>query len=167
MPQPTDPFQRPVESAKVTPPEGVADLSLIIADSYLRLVGQRLLAVSRDQLPAALYGAPFALLAHDGGEDPLFTYANLAAQQLWERNWEEFVGLPSRLSAEPDDRTARARMLQQVAKSGFTANYAGVRVSASGVRFRIADSHIWNLSDGNGRPVGQAARIGTWRRISR
>jgi hypothetical protein len=149
------------------PPEGAAELSLVIAESFQRLVGQPLLAVSRAQLPSALYAAPFALLAHDGGADPRFTYANLTAQRLWERDWQQFVGLPSRLSAEPDDRLARAHMLQQVSESGFVADYTGVRISASGVRFRIADAHVWNLNDSSGNPVGQAARIGTWQPISR
>lgn len=133
-----------------------------MAASYRQLLGEGLVDASADELPAALYNAPFALLAHDGAEDPHFTYANLTAQRLWERTWDEFVGLPSRLSAEPDDRATRARMLEQVAANGFITNYSGVRVSASGARFRISDATVWNLTDSSGQRVGQAARIGIW-----
>jgi hypothetical protein len=148
-------------------PPGTRTLSVIMDNSYRLLLGEGLLHAPTEDLAMALYTAPFALLAHDGGEDPRFTYANLTAQQLWERDWDEFVGLPSRLSAEPDDRTTRASMLAEVARTGFIANYSGVRVSASGQRFRIADAQVWNLTDANGHRVGQAARIGTWHPLSR
>ncbi len=137
-------------------------LSIHIAESYRQALGSPLIHASAAALPTALYHAPFALLAHDGAEDPRFTYANLTAQRLWERAWDEFVGLPSRLSAEPDDRATRASMLEQVARTGFITDYSGVRVSASGTRFRICDAHVWNLTDRSGRRLGQAARIGTW-----
>lgn len=162
IPNPS-PRQRPTFAMA---PE-VTALSLAIADSYERLLGQALVAAPRDHIAEALYAAPFALLAHDGGADPRFTYANLTAQRLWERDWEDFVGLPSRLSAEPDGRATRAQMLQQVAQSGFITDYSGVRVSASGVRFRIVDTHVWNLTDPDGMVIGQAARIETWRPVSR
>jgi hypothetical protein len=57
-----------------------------------------------EQLPEAMYKAPFVCLAHnkfeEGVTDPTFTYANRAALQLFEGTWEELVGLPSRLSAD-------------------------------------------------------------------
>lgn len=148
-------------------PREVVTLSQIMADCYQVLLGAPLITAPADAMASALYTAPFALLAHDGGHDPRFTYANLAAQRLWERPWEEFVGLPSRLSAEPDDRATRARMLAEVAETGYIANYSGVRVSASGQRFLIADAHVWNLVDATGVRVGQAARIGSWQALSR
>ena len=43
--------------------------------------------------------APFGLLAHDTSADPRFVYANSTAQGCFGYAWEEFVGLPSRLSA--------------------------------------------------------------------
>jgi hypothetical protein len=57
-----------------------------------------------DQLAEALYKAPFVCLAHnmfeEGVDDPVFTYANKAALELFEADWDSLVGLPSRLSAE-------------------------------------------------------------------
>lgn len=151
----------------VTASPGAMTLSQVMADSYRQLLGERLVTATAHEVAHALYNAPFALLAHDGGTDPRFTYANLTAQRLWERDWDEFIGLPSRLSAEPDDRATRASMLAEVARSGFIANYSGVRVSASGARFLISNAQVWNLIDPSGVRVGQAARISTWEHLSR
>ncbi len=63
-----------------------------------------------DQLGDALYRAPFVVLAHDrfqeGVTDPVFTYANHAALELWDATWEQLIGMPSRKSAA-DDPTAQ------------------------------------------------------------
>jgi hypothetical protein len=60
--------------------------------------------VSFDTLAEAMYIAPFACLAHnkfeEGVEDPVFTYANKAALELFEGTWDTMIGLPSRSSAE-------------------------------------------------------------------
>ena len=48
-----------------------------------------------------LYDAPAALLMHGNEADPVFCYANRTAQRLWGLTWNEFMRLPSRLSAEP------------------------------------------------------------------
>lgn len=59
---------------------------------------------SFDQLAEAIYKAPFVCLAHnkfeEGVTDPVFTYANKAALELFEGTWDTLVGMPSRLSAE-------------------------------------------------------------------
>lgn len=59
-------------------------------------------------------------------------YANLTAQRLFEMTWYEITSLPSRLSAEPESREERARLLAAVSKRGFIEDYCGVRVSSSG-----------------------------------
>lgn len=43
--------------------------------------------------------APYSLLAHGGGVDPV--YANHCAQQCFGYSFDEFIALPSRLSASP------------------------------------------------------------------
>lgn len=51
-----------------------------------------------------MYKAPFVCLAHnifeEGVDDALFTYANKAALELFEADWDTLIGLPSRKSAE-------------------------------------------------------------------
>lgn len=139
-------------------------LAQAIFDSHAALLGHALVAV-RDDSPAAvaeaLYRAEFALLCHDGAADPLFIYANQTAQRLWQLDWGAFVGMPSRLSAEPDARAVRAAMLARVDRHGYVDDYEGVRVDSRGRRFRIEDACIWNVTDDAGR-LGQAARIGRW-----
>jgi hypothetical protein len=59
-------------------------------------------------LAEAIYKAPFVCLAHnkfeEGVKDPVFTYANKAALELFEGDWDSIIGLPSRKSAEPDSQ---------------------------------------------------------------
>ena len=54
------------------------------------------------QFSQLLYEAPFAVLAHDAAEEQRFTYANKAAQDLFEGSWEDIVGMKSKDSAEPE-----------------------------------------------------------------
>lgn len=127
-----------------------------MADSYEALVGQQLMP---DASPRGMYFAQVALLCHDGAADPCFTYANRRAQQLWKLTWDEFMGMPSRLSAETDAREARAEMLARAERDGFVSDYSGVRIASDGTRFHISDATIWNVTDGEGRFLGQAARL--------
>lgn len=128
----------------------------LLAGSHLRVVGRPLTPVPRDA--AWIYGqAPFALLAHDGGADPRFTYANRTAQICFEYAWDEIVGLPSRLSAEAPERAARQALLDAVTRDGFAAGYRGVRIAKSGRRFWIEDGVVWQLRRPDGSVAGQAA----------
>jgi len=119
-----------------------------ITASHQRLVGEPLCA------PSELYGLQAVVLCHDTSVDPLFVYANAAAQAQWERGWHDFIGWPSRLTAPVQARAQRAAAL---AGSGVVRGYSGVRVSASGRLFRIHDATVWAVSDEAGQVVGQAA----------
>lgn len=48
-----------------------------------------------------LFKAPFAVLAHDAGDEPRYNYANQAALDLFEGSWDEIVGLESKNTTEP------------------------------------------------------------------
>jgi hypothetical protein len=143
----------------------LVDLAVAVVDSHFAVIGEPLpldpAPAGPHNVAAALYSAPFAVLAHDAAADPRFVYANLTAQRLWRRDWSEFVGLPSRLSAEPDEREARQRMLEAVARDGYIDDYAGIRVDAAGGRFRISGARLWNVWVGDER-VGQAVAIPRW-----
>jgi hypothetical protein len=128
----------------------------LLTDSYAAAVGKPLVAGAKDA--AWLYGkAPFAVLAHDTQADPVFIYANVAAQRCFEYSWDEFVTIPSRLSAEAPNRDERQRLLEAVARDGFISNYSGRRVAKSGRRFWIEGGTVWQLNDANGAHRGQAA----------
>jgi hypothetical protein len=128
--------------------------------SYARLLGLPLVAPAEPieaQMRFAYRDAPFCLLAHDGGDDPRFVYANCAAQRCFDYTWTEFVGLPSRLSAGPSERGERERLLNGVRAEGFSRDYRGLRVAKSGRRFWIEEAVVWNVSDAAGTRLGQAA----------
>ncbi len=137
-----------------------------ILSSHREAFGRPLLAATggvRDPRQAAqeLFAADTVVLAHDGGADPRFTYANRAALRLWRRRWGEMVGLPSRLSAAPEHRPERQGALAR-AQEGAIRDYAGLRVDSLGRRFRIEGARLWNLPGASGEPGGQAAAFERW-----
>lgn len=136
----------------------------LLTGSYAHLVGTPL--VPKGKNAKWLYAeAPFAVVAHNTEPDPIFTYANQAAQQCFGYSWEEFMTLPSRLAAEPADQAARQALLDAVAKNGFMTGYSGVRVGKSGARFRIEHGVVWELIDTEGVRRGQAATFSSWQRL--
>ncbi|GBU17054.1 MULTISPECIES: MEKHLA domain-containing protein [Methylobacterium] len=129
----------------------------LLTESFRRLVG-RPLEPEGEGGPDWLYRqAPFAVLAHDTGADPRFVYANRAAQGCFGYDWDAFLGMPSRLSAEAPERAERQRLLDAVARDGFVSGYAGIRVDAAGRRFPIAEGIVWQLIGEDGAVRGQAA----------
>ena len=134
----------------------------LLTASFARLVGSSLVPASCDA--GWLYQeALFPVLAHNTDVDPLFTYANRAAQRCFGYSWDEFLGLHSRLSAEAPDRAERQRLLEAVSRDGFVAGYRGLRVAKSGGRFWIEDGIVWQLLDAGGVLHGQAAVFLKWR----
>ena len=131
----------------------------LLAGSYARLVGRPLGAVSAAWL---YHEAPFVVVAHNTDPDPRFVYANRAAQTCFGYGWEEFVTLPSRLSAEAGLREKRQAVLEAVIRDGFVAGYSGIRIAKSGKRFSILDTVIWQLIDETGAVRGQAATFSRW-----
>jgi len=131
--------------------------------SYRQLLGKDLLPDAQNEhFASLLFHAPFAVVSHDTGADPVFNYANLKALQLFEFEWDEFIRLPSRLSAEPVNQAERARLLAAVTEKGYIDNYEGVRISKSGKRFLIRHAVVWNLRGKNGSYRGQAACFDQW-----
>lgn len=133
--------------------------------SFRRLLGDDLIHPALSPVAAAqtLYEAPFVLVSHGTEADPIFNYANLTAQRLFELPWSAFTALPSRLSAEPPNREERARLLAEVTQRGYIRNYAGVRMAQSGRRFTIQNAIVWTVTDEAGTPYGQAALFHQWR----
>ena len=128
----------------------------LIARSYRRLLGRDLVPEGGDPV-ATLWAAPLAILAHGLGADPVFFFANRAALAAFETTVPAITTMPSRLSAEPLAREERQALLDRVSAQGFIDNYAGVRISAKGRRFTIAQAVVWNLIDAAGERHGQAA----------
>lgn len=138
--------------------------SALILDSYRRLLGYLLLPSAGDAVEAAreLYEAPFAVLSHGTQADPILNYANRIALSLWQTTPDVLLTMPSRLTAEPMAQAAREKLMSEVARTGFVTGYEGVRISATGRRFRIENVTIFNLTAPDGTFAGQAAVFDTW-----
>jgi hypothetical protein len=143
----------------------LADHVDLLRRSLRRWTGRDLAEPGQTPTEAArmIWEAPFVVLSHGQGPDPILCYGNRAALELFELSWLELTRLPSRLTAEAPDRDERARLLSRVRDWGYIDDYAGVRVSRGGRRFRIEAATVWNLIEPDGLVVGQAATFATWR----
>lgn len=131
----------------------------LLIQSYLQLLKKPLIESAHKH---ALWNAPFAVVSHDTAIDPIFNYANAQALKLFEYPLETFTRLPSRLSAESPNQAERQQILDKVTAQGYIDDYAGVRISSTGQRFRIQHAIVWNVIDSTGVYRGQAAMIPEW-----
>jgi len=136
-------------------------LSLVVS-SYQRLTGRHLIDPGAANLWQACWTTPRVIVAHGTQADPIFFYGNQLALDVFELDFAAFTRLPSRYSAEPLLREERDALLARVHDHGFIDDYAGVRISASGRRFRIEQATVWDLLDANGDRHGQAATFEHW-----
>jgi len=133
-----------------------------VVTSFRRLTGRHLIDPSEADAWQACWSAPRVILAHGTELDPIFFYGNRLALQLFELDFSAFTKLASRYSAEAMLREERDTLLARVREHGFIDDYAGVRVSASGRRFRIEQATVWNVFDETGERRGQAATFEHW-----
>lgn len=142
----------------------LCDHAELLFSSYSRITGKELVEPkgSREEMARALFEAPYGIVSHGVGEDPVFNYGNRAALKLFEMSWKDFLVLPSRKSAEPVNQAERQKLLDRVTKYGFVDDYRGVRISATGRRFRIDQATVWNVVDESNVYRGQAAVIFRW-----
>ena len=117
---------------------------------------------SRRLTAQELFNSSMAVLAHNNSGDPALTYANATALRLWQRPWQEMVGMPSRLTAAPSERKERAASLKQALACDAINTYMGIRVDRYGRQFMIRNARIWTLWDEEGRRCGQAAAFSSW-----
>ncbi|MBM4124839.1 MAG: MEKHLA domain-containing protein, partial [Nitrospira sp.] len=115
-----------------------------LLDSFCRWTGRDLIprtGTPEDQA-AALFASPFVVVSHGAEADPILNYGNRVALDLWELDWGPFTTTPSRLTAEPANRSERERMLAQAEVKGFIDDYRGVRISGSGRRFLVEQAIV-------------------------
>lgn len=147
-------------------PEIITHSSYII-QSYNALIGKSIideqLSKSRIELSYLLYHAPFVVLSHTNESDPTFNYANLMAQQLFEMDWNTFIGMPSRLSAQKISQAEREVLVKSAQEKGYIDNYFGVRINSKGRLFQIEKTILFNLVDENKAFIGQAAIFRDWK----
>ena len=147
--------------------------NLLLIESYFRKTGRPLFEqeVEITDVAQLLWEAPFALLSHDGSEDPKVTYANKAGLDLFEAEWDEMIGGESKNTARDETsgesdvthREERAAMLKEALAKGYVDDYQGVRQTIKGDReFRILDATIFSIESPGGDAMGQGAVIRLW-----
>ena len=137
----------------------------LLLDSYRYWTGESL--ILKAETVQDLMDFPDAVASHIASSDPQFNYANHAALALFKMRDDEFLGLPSRYSAEPMLREQRAAFLAEVAANGFVQNYSGIRIAKDGSQFLIEQATVWNVVD-IAQPenvLGQAVVIKKWKPI--
>ena len=144
-------------------PDWVARARLII-ESYATLLGRSLIDPEGSDIARAerLYRTPLVVVAHGTEVDPMLSYGNDAALRLWEMDADVLLRTPSRLTAEFAHREERARLLERTRRDGYVDDYAGIRISSTGRRFRIEQAIVWTLVDAAGVHHGQAATFDRW-----
>ena len=154
-------MSEPAEAPWLSPQ--LLGLTALLLESHQRLFQRPLVRSSGIRLAAQeLFVLDQVVLCHDGSEDPRFLYANRAALQLFSRNWEQMVGMPSRLSASANQRLSRREQLELAKRQDKLENYSGVRVNSQGRRFQIRGARIWSLIDQEHHYSGQAACFSQW-----
>ena len=133
----------------------------MLVDSFHRLAGRPLIS-DQGILAENLWALPSVVVAHATGHDPVFFYANRAALSLFEASAQDFIRMPSRFSAEPVERSERARFMAKVRQENIIADYRGIRISRTGRRFAIERAIVWNLVDEAGLIHGQTATFAEW-----
>jgi len=132
--------------------------------SYLDLTGRELVPGVEGKHERAKFvnEAPFFVASHGLQDDPVLNYGNRCALELFAMNWEDFTSTPSRYTAEAPNREERERLLENVRRQGYIDDYSGVRISSDGRRFRIRQATVWDVRNGEGEKVGQAATFSHW-----
>ena len=138
--------------------------SQLLLDSFATLLNRELIDRSGSpwQQAIRLFNTPFVVVSADASADPLLTYGNHTALKLWELDATTLLATPARHTAEPMHRDERQQLLDRTRADGYVDDYAGIRISSSGQRFRIQQAIVWNLHDPQGTYCGQAATFDHW-----
>jgi hypothetical protein len=136
----------------------------LLLDSFQHWLGRDLVERTGDWEAdaATLFSAPCVVVSHGTQSDPILNYGNRAALDLWELDIPTLLVTPSRETAESVHRDERAALLARTARDGYVDDYQGIRITATGRRFRIDQAIVWNLMGAAGRRAGQAATFDQW-----
>ncbi len=142
----------------------------ILLSSYQRAFEEQLISSpkfigSKSQQALELFTLQQPVLAHNTAEDPCLIYANTSALKLWDRCWEEMIGMPSRLTAPKHKLKERRDLLKKASENLSIKGYEGLRVDRKGGLFIIKNARIWSLVDEKGFHYGQAATFNNWEKI--
>ncbi len=138
-----------------------------VRTSYKKNFGEDLVNLSNSleseiTINNIIFNQMHPLLIHNIEDDPKIKYANAAALKLWKLTWDQMIGMPSKLTAPPEERKQRLEHLNKVIKNKPIKEYNGIRIDSKGTRFKINNAKIWTILDETGKNVGQAATFNSW-----
>ncbi|HYG77372.1 MAG TPA: MEKHLA domain-containing protein [Planctomycetota bacterium] len=135
-----------------------------LLNSFRRWTGRELLprSGSPEDQSRALFQAPFVVVSDGTQPDPILNYGNAAALELWQMSFEQLTSIPSRQTAEPVHQAERARLMAEVTRNGFIADYKGIRIASTGRRFAIERAIVWIVTDEQQQIIGKAATFDAW-----
>lgn len=133
----------------------------LIAASYFRQARRPLVKTSDDVI-AALWTAPCAILAQYQLSDGMTCFANRCALEVYETDYLGFSPQFQRAHVETDGQDGPNGLFAAVNGSGGVAKYSGNLVSCRGNRFRVQHALTWPLIDEGGVCHGQAAMFDLW-----
>ena len=146
----------------------LAKQTRLILSSYRHWMGKSLWPENKTDkvLAREVFFAPFVIASAGTETDPILNYGNQKALDLWEMDWDTFTRTPGKQTAEPVERSERAKFLETVKKQGYIQDYRGIRISSTGRRFEIQNATVWNLIDEKGRYAGQAVTFTEVKQVS-
>lgn len=136
----------------------IIEYSKLLTDSYFFWTKRTLIEENADLRENAfyLYHAPFVLLTHSPGADPIINYANSKAQMLLGMSWEEIMKTPSGYLSRLDENNDSFSRFADTGKEGSISSYNTTLAAAAGLLFRITDSCLWKIMDTRKMCMGQA-----------
>jgi len=133
----------------------------LVASSFFRQA-RRPLVQKSDDVIAALWTAPCAILAEYHMPDAATHFANRCALEVYET---DYLGFNPKDRGTPyqTDKQARPNGLFSGANpAGGVAKYSGNLMSCRGNRFRVQHALTWPLTDESGVCHGYAAMFDLW-----
>jgi len=133
----------------------------LIASSYLRQA-RRPLVKKSDDVIAALWTAPCAILAQYELSDTATHFANRCALEVYETDYLGFSPQGQGSHAEKDGQKSANGLFAATNGAGGVAKYSGNLMSCRGNRFRVQHALTWPLIDEAGASHGYAAMFDLW-----
>ena len=133
----------------------------LIASSYFRQA-RRPLVQKSDDVIAALWAAPCAILAHYRVPNTDFHFANRCALDVYESDYIGFSAQFQEALPHKDQRDRQSELFSSAIPTGGMSKYSGNLVSCRGNRFRVQHALTWPLIDEDGEYLGTAAMFDLW-----
>jgi hypothetical protein len=133
----------------------------LIASSFFRQA-RRPLVQKSDDVIAALWTAPCAILAEYQMSGATAHFANRCALEVYETDYLGFSAQVQSFPAQKDQQPSPNGLFSGIHLNGGIAKYSGDLLSCRGNRFRVQHALTWPLIDEDGACHGYAAMFDLW-----